>query len=231
MRPTTSMNSGGGARPVSRADIAPAEHCLRGAARRGTSTIEMVIVLPVVMLVLGLTFFFGRAWANRLHVLAADRYAAWKQVQTNVFTDSATLNSMFCNSKASPLNSDLPAEQSESTDDLISAAGGGRAGALAQQSITQYPEGRKGSVSAAFPDGVKLWQTIGLTGPISNSHCRDGVPWRHDEADCLPALKSQFLAPLDAALAAIPAPAPDPRDPNRTLSFGQVLQALYVAKW
>ncbi len=55
---------------------------MRASRRHGTAVIESIFCVPLIAIILGLTFFFGWAMRNQQRVIISDRYAVWRLVMT-----------------------------------------------------------------------------------------------------------------------------------------------------
>ncbi|MFW6066153.1 MAG: TadE family protein, partial [Planctomycetota bacterium] len=64
-------------------------------AATGVALAETVMVIPLLALVLGLTFFFGWVMTNQQRVRQASRYAAWRRVVRDSGISTRTLNRTF----------------------------------------------------------------------------------------------------------------------------------------
>jgi hypothetical protein len=181
--------------------------------------------IPFIALIVGLTFFFGRALTNKQHVTGASRYAAWHDVmrRPSVVT-AAELDDMFFAGRARGEDIVNTPGTTRTLQDLVSEAGthGQAAYQLADRCAFDYfPHGRAANVSAEFASTVGLWQR--LSGAIHARCARDGVPWRRDDrVYCEPALRDEFLPQLDQTLQNVAPPA----EP-----LAETLRRLYLQRW
>jgi len=197
------------------------------------------MVIPVMALIIGLTFFFGWSMDNQQHVKISDRYATWRELLNRADwardpnyanrepeVTSGTLNDLFFSQRASQVTIDRNNGPSETLRGLVDyvGTGSGRAEAFAQTMVMDlWPRGLSTEVGADVPATVSLWQQLGLTGPIKAQHGRDGLQWRLREAHSpWDPLRDQFLLPLDSVLTTIPVPGD---------LWGRTMRGLYASGW
>ena len=196
--------------------------------RHGTAIIESVFCVPLIAVVLGLTFFFGWAMRNQQRVIISDRYAVWRRVVAGDAVGGGRLDRDFFGGQASSVAVDYnppdqPHKGDETLEDYVSMAGqrGAAVEALAQSLVLErFPRSHSAEVSAWFPPKVGLWSRF--TGAIQRQYVREGVEWRNQEAALEPEVRDQFFVPLDSALLGIPAPGD---------SLGQAFRNLYLHRW
>ncbi|MCD4699168.1 MAG: pilus assembly protein [Phycisphaerae bacterium] len=194
--------------------------------RRGTAIAEFVLAVPLLAIVLGLTFFFGWVMMHKHQVLVANRYSAWQRVDTGVWPGEDRLNSIAFNNRASDVVLSSEAPVGETADELISHAGNisPRAEVLAEELITeQYPTGLRAHVSADFNPRQALWQNV-MDGmyDIHHRHGREGVTWRRGEVSCWSVLRNQYYSELDDSLERVSSPAD---------GMAQMIRGLYLTGW
>lgn len=198
----------------------------RSAHRRGVVMVEFAFCLPMLLLVIALVFFFGKAMAQKLHVVEANRCDTWRHVEPSISPPTVVeLNRVFFGDKATLDRQAFEGEPADVIENFVTLAGGvsQQAMALAQRTVQDsYDHGRLCSLSAEVPNTVPLWRQLHLEGPIKSSCVRDGVPWRRRQASCLDALCSQFFSEMDGEFKSMPGPA---------LQFSQVLRDLYLRDW
>ncbi len=186
--------------------------------------VEFVLVLPLLAVILGLTFFFGWATMHKHQVVVADRYAAWRRIETGSWPAEAELNDIAFMGKAADVN--LAGSQDglkETAQDLQGAAGRQheRAGDLAEELVVQrFPAGQEAHVSARFDPQQALWAKF--TGYIHHAHGREGVSWRRDHVNCWDVLRDQFYPEFDEELGRLPPPAS---------GMAGTIRHLYLANW
>jgi hypothetical protein len=176
--------------------------------RRGTAIVEFAVSLPLLALVLTVTFFFGWAVMNQNHVWIADRYACWRQVRNGSVPTDGFLNQKFFGGVAQNVATGRNAGSTRTEQDLVSAVSAENqpAGSLAQELVlNQFPKGLDVTIQATFPTSVRFWQQF--TGAIHSQHARAGVEWRWRQAACGNAVADQLLQTLDGMLTAMPVPA------------------------
>lgn len=201
--------------------------------RHGTAMMEAVLCVPLIALVLGLTFFFGWGMRNQQHVIISDRYAAWRLVLAKDAVGGGWLDQKFFGERAGSVTVDFGGGPKDTLKEYVLYAGhrGAPVEALARSLVLQrFPGGISAEVSAEFPPdafrGVwsmfpgELEQTGG--GEIKRRHVREGVEWRNKEAALERQVRDQFFVPLDTALLSIPAPGD---------GLGRAFQKLYIRRW
>jgi len=177
--------------------------------RRGTAMVETVMAIPLLAMILGLTWWVGWAMTNQQRVKASDRYTAWRaNYGGGVTTDS--LNTDFFQLKANPNTMDISYGVGANTTvtDYVNAAAQvsqGAAGLADSGPRQRYPQGRRVSVSAEFPTSIGLWNRY--QGSITSSHSRDGVEWRYHQASLIVPVIDQYLPTIEAAMMGVHAPA------------------------
>jgi hypothetical protein len=196
---------------------------LAGRRRQGTSVMEMVLVIPLLATIIFLVWFLGWSMTNQQHVRISDRYAAWRYVHGGGVTRES-LNDQFFGNKA--VNIDIgyqSVEPNPTPEELVEAAGNVSplAQSLADRSVGQrFPRGHRREVWAEFPSSVGLWQQF--AGQISSASGREGVEWRHGEAQLNVSVTDQFLPDLESALSGVPAPGTD---------MATMIRQLYLGGW
>jgi len=153
-----------------------------GRSRRGAALIEFVMIIPMLAMIIGLTFFFGWTMANRLHVRESSRYAAWRHVRTKSAVGSGRLNEAFYDHRGTNIGITRGLGTEETIDDLITAAGtmGSEHATFADSVIWGCGhQGRTVRVRAKFPSEVGLYRRF--QGRLASYHARDGRQWRRED--------------------------------------------------
>lgn len=194
--------------------------------RRGTAIAEFVLAVPLLAMVVALTFFFGWVMMNKHQVLVASRYSAWQRVDTGAWPSEGRLNYIVFNNRASDVVLSSEAPVGETADELISQAGdmSPRTEVLAEELITErYPPGRRAHVSADFNPRQAFWQSV-MKGMYDLHHLygREGVTWRRAEVSCWAVLRNQYYSELDDSLGRVSAPAD---------GMAQMIRGLYLGEW
>lgn len=165
------------------------------------------MVIPLLALVLGLTFFFGWVMTNQQHVRQAARYTAWRRVVRNSGVGADELNRRFFADSAEQV--DISGGRSgeptllDYSDALSSFSS--PAGDLAEATaVESFPRGRWARVSAEFPTDVGLWRRF--SGAMRARHSREGVEWRRGQASVEKAIRELHLGGLEDSLDGIPSP-------------------------
>ncbi|HET6429043.1 MAG TPA: TadE family protein [Phycisphaerae bacterium] len=193
---------------------------------RGTALIEFILVIPVLGAILALTFFFGWALLHKHQMVVADRYAAWRRIETGTWPTTVEINEGCLGNRGynvslngSRAGMATPQDLADETADVHD-----NAGRLADELIVQrFPSGRRAHVTAEFPARKALWEAVMADRPTFHArHSREGLTWRCDEAVCWSTLRDQFYDDLDNGLTAVP----DPGD-----GMAQMIRSLYLAHW
>jgi hypothetical protein len=195
----------------------------QGARRGGTAIVEFAACIPLLALVVVVTFFFGWAMVNQQHVWAVDRYACWRQVRTAAVPSDDELNQAFFAGRARGFTTarDEGSDQVEQDFAGDVAAGSAAAGDLARGLVVdRFPKGLGVHAQGEFPTDVTAWQRY--TGAIQSRHARSGVEWRWRQASCEAVVADQMLPSLEGALATMRSPAGN---------MGDFLRSLYRNGW
>lgn len=121
--------------------------------RRGTAMVEFVLVLPLLLTVLAATFFFGWAMMHKHQVSVADRYAAWRRVETGGWPSEDRINEVCFADRAKDVDLVSEAAVRQTARDLVDVAGqqGAPVELLAEELVVErYPGGKRARVSATF---------------------------------------------------------------------------------
>ena len=189
--------------------------------RRGTALVEFAVVIPLMALIISLTFFVGWARTNQQHVWAATRYAAWQPLRTGQSVQTDDLNVWFFSDRADDVTLRGDHGPDQTREELVAAAGdmSERAYLLAEATVLdQWPRSYRARVGAAFPTHLALWQRF--QGAIGGSCHREGIEWRRGQVSYLEVVRDQFLYELDEAVSGIS----DPLLQND-------LRRLYLQRW
>ena len=196
----------------------------RRRGRRGTSMVEFVLCIPLLALVIMVSFFFGWAMSNQQHVKVSGRYAVWRQARGMGVAEPEYINHKFFEDKAGFVAVDSLPGTDQTLQDMVASAGNVSAEAqiFADHLVLgRFPRSMAGVVAAEFPSDFAFWNRF--QGTIEHRHAREGVEWRRGQADCEEVVRDDFMAELDAALRDLEAsPAGD---------FSQVLRRLYTERW
>ncbi len=197
---------------------------MAGLHRRGTAAIEFVCSVPLLAVIIALTFFFGHVRVNQQHVQVAARYSAWVGWYSDYPPGSdEALNSIFMDNRSTDTNLTMEGRSLGTTDDYVEfvSEDSQPAGELATDLIDNYfVSGRRGTVDAVFPSPVNLWEFY--EGDIHARSSREGLEWTRDDAFCEYAVAEQLLTLLDSTLRSIPAPG------DRVAVF---VRGLYLWQW
>jgi hypothetical protein len=188
--------------------------------------VEFTLVAPLLAVILVLTFFFGWAMMHKHQVVVADRYAAWRRIETGSWPGTDTINQACLGDKAYDVHLGGSAASRQTPRDLVDevAAASLRGDELAQTLLVdRFPPGRRAHVSARFPAYYTMWEAVQGSRPAFHGrHSREGVTWRCDQARCWRTLRDQFYDDLDENLQAVP----DPGD-----GMARMIRGLYLAHW
>ena len=195
----------------------------RATRRGGTAIVEFAVCIPLLALVVVVTFFFGWAMVNQQHVWTADRYAAWRQVRTGSVPSDDSLNQDFFAGRARNVLTARDDGTSRPEQDFVDDVAGdsGPAGDLARGLVLdRFPKGLGVHDQAEFPTDVAVWERY--TGAIQSRSSRIGVEWRWRQARCETVVADQLLPTLDGTLQTLPNPA---------TGMGAFLRSLYRNNW
>lgn len=172
--------------------------------RRGTVMIETVLVLPLIVTVLALIFYFGWAMPHLQRAAMVDRYAAWRQVThapgpAATADSTAQLNTTFFAGKAASLQLlqqvgfPTAARQAWLAE---AAALDPNVGRLARSAAQAWPAGREVSVQLEYNATTPLGRF--LQGTIRHHHVRLGNEWKY--------VNRMHLSPTDEKWHPMPRP-------------------------
>lgn len=186
--------------------------------------IEFVMIIPMMAMIIGLTFFFGWTMANRLHVRQSSRYASWRHARTGQAVGSGSLNDGFFEHRATNVGITRGLGTEDTINDLIAAAGtyGDVHETFADSVIWNCGhQGRTVGVLAKFPSDVGLYRRF--QGRLGSYHSRDGKQWRRED-DLTPEqdVRDIFLSDLDEALEVLE---------NGGSRMAKVMRVTYLYKW
>lgn len=185
---------------------------------RGTALAESVMVIPLLAIVLGLTFFFGWVMLNQQKLRQSARYTTWRRVVRGSGISTRTLNRTFFGDDAESVGISGSRVGEPTLLDYADALGAfsAQAGELAEATaVDEFPRGYSARVSAEFPTDVGLWRRF--TGGIRARHSREGVEWRRGQASVEEAIRELHLSGLEDALDGIPSPGDTLAERLRTL--------------
>ena len=187
--------------------------------RRGAVMLETVMILPFLAVIIGLTFFFGRALRDQQRVQVAARHMAWRNLAAEPDYGKGYNEKMY-QGHANPCDHGGGGGLDPVRTDYIQKAdaASARAGKLADQAVDSWPDGVSDNASAGFPTEVGMWKWF--KGDTHHSHSRAGVEWRRGQVSYLETIRDQFLMNLHHAVLNLP---------DMTLQAN--LQALYLQRW
>ncbi len=174
-----------GGRPLPSATSAPSaplrDACVAFAS--GTAMAETVLVLPFVLVVLALLFFFGMSFSRVERGAVMDRYEAWRHVARApgpaAGGDDAVLNSLAYGGNAATLDitrtRDFPPDATELWHEAAANANAD-AGPLVQGMLDQLPTGVRVTQHVKHASTVPLYQK--LMGTVHHQHTRLDGDWR-----------------------------------------------------
>jgi hypothetical protein len=197
--------------------------------RRGAALVEFALAIPILALVIALTFFCGYALTNKQHVTSACRYVVWSGAYGQPAPSDEEMNEMFLASKGRRIGIDQGGWPAATPDDLVDWAAGDYppAGALMDQCIgDRSAHGLWAELTAEFPSSVGAWQS--LIGPRTGLHFRDGGHWTRGELSYLEPIREQFLADLDQAVMNIQQ---DQDSDSPMVNLAGALRGLYSQNW
>ncbi len=179
--------------------------------------IEMVLVLPVVLLLMALTFFFGWAMDNQQRVITSARYASWKAVYQRHGVSGERLDEAFYQGRDATPGADYSGGPDGTRADYVDEAyrASAEAGDVVDHLVGRLPRGSVARVRASFATSHGVWSRFG--GAIRRAHGRDGVAWRRSQVSLVPTMREGCVRPLDDALDGVEAPGDDLAEQVRRL--------------
>ena len=162
---------------------------------RGTVMTETVLVLPMLMLILSLIFYFGRVVVRTQHASVMARYETWRDVAdapgpqpTTDAENHPQLNSAFFADQAQSLQRHINdrAFPTDTLDEVIGLAQSHSADAqLAAESILyrppsdtpRLPHGHREGFTTQYDTNIPLWRRI--DGPFQRRHVLMNNDWRY----------------------------------------------------
>jgi len=150
---------------------------------------EMVLVTPLLLVILALTFYFGRLVIRNQHAQVMARYETWRQVTDAPGpTGHGQLNSAFFASNAESVGDHIndnqfteePYELFVTAARLESAAAGDFASAYVYEPDGDTPRlshGRREGFTVTYTTDVPLLED--MEGPIRRHHARIGHEWHY----------------------------------------------------
>ena len=190
---------------------------------------EFALAIPMLALIIALTFFCGYALTNKQHITAASRYAVWSGAYGQAAPSDDQLNAMFLASKGDQIVTSQSGWASATLEELVTWVGcdDQSAGDFLDQCIGDgAAHSRSGEVAAEFPSSIGAWQSF--IGPRRSAHFRDGGQWTRGELSYLEPVREQFLSDLDSAVLDI---RQDQEDDSPMVSLTEALRDLYSQRW
>jgi len=190
--------------------------------------VEMIMVIPLLATIIGVTYFFGWSWLNQQQVRVIDRYAAWRGVYGSTAATQENLNSQFFDGRAT-INSgssiviDSTSAGLQTPLDFVDKVGtvNQTAGSLANELVNQpWPRGLSVNVSAEFPSSIGLWNKF--QGAITSRSGREGVEWRYGQAGQAGVISERYFEDVNSAMDSV-------QDPGTTMA--QMIKRLYQQGW
>lgn len=192
---------------------------------RGTAMTEMILVLPVLMLVLALVFYFGRAMVRVQRAVVMDRYETWRRVADapgplafDGDDQNRQLNTAFFAGNASSIHGSVSDHLSREPSEALyeaSAKYSSDTSLLVEQSHDSFVNGMTVRFNTHHQETIPLWAALNRS--INHSHTRIQNDWRfvngwdHQGPDAkpagngpsmLPEVRDVFLLGLDDSLQA-----------------------------
>lgn len=167
----------------------------RTSRTRGTVMTETLLVLPMLMLILSLIFYFGRLAVRVQHASVMARYEAWRDVAnapgprpTSDLHNHPQLNSAFFGDRAQSIQWTYNGRSfaTEALEQTVSLAGELSADAhlLADailfrppDATPRLPHGHREGFRVEYHTEVPLWQS--LDGPFRRQHIVMNGDWRY----------------------------------------------------
>lgn len=190
--------------------------------RRGAVLIEFILLVPLIGLIIGLTFFFGYAMRNQQRVKVAARYHVWRHLERHHNDEPIPeYGEVFYYNLTYGGTHGWGHGPTESLEDLVEATEDYHEDAsdLAEDLVMDhFPRGRAGGASAEFPTRINMWQRF--RGAMHGRHVRDGLTWRRGHTPYLEPIRDLFLQELDDEIMAIDHP-----------QLRENIRAMYLKQW
>ena len=177
-----------------------------GRCRRGTALVEAVLALPLLAVILGLTWWVGWAMTNQQRVKAASHYAAWRGAYSGA-PSSASLERVEFAGKGEVRNYTRSAGAAGTVNNLVDAAGlvsSGAAMVADQGPRLRFPRGSSIWLSGEFPTSVGLWNRY--QGDIRGRAAREGVSWRYAQTNLRDAMVDIYFPHMESCMIGVPPP-------------------------
>lgn len=190
------------------------------ARRRGTAMMEFLLVLPVLAFILALLLFLGWSQMRQQHVVAAARYALWRQMEGGA-ADAATVNQRLLGGAAKNVNLTGGTFPADAIRLWIDAAAQNQVGPLADTLfLHRWPSGEQVRLNVLYDPPTNVGRQFGNDFTIR--FARDGPSWSRTQARPWAVLMEQYYQDLDDQLAVSPAEAQP---------MASVFRSLYGASW
>jgi hypothetical protein len=181
---------------------------------------EFLLVLPVLAFILGLMLFLGWSLMRQQHVVAAGRYALWRQFDGGAM-DGATVNRRLLGGAATSVDLSGDVFPADAIKRWVDAAAKDQVGTLADTLFLHtWPSGEQNRLEVIYRPPTWLGHSFGNNFTVR--FARDGPPWAHGQAQPWSVLKKQYYQDLDDQLAGVPAEAQ---------SMASVFQSFYATPW
>jgi hypothetical protein len=181
---------------------------------------EFLLVLPVLAFILGLLLFLGWSLMRQQHVVAAGRYALWRQMEGGA-ADAATVNQRLLGGAAKNVTLDGNTFGGDALALWIDAAVQNQAGTLADTLfLHRWPAGRQIRLEVLYDPPTSIGKKFGNDFAIRVA--RDGSSWPRADARPWGVLTEQYYQDLDDQLAA---------SPPEAQPMASVFRNLYGAGW
>ncbi|MFP4105977.1 MAG: hypothetical protein ACLFVU_07790 [Phycisphaerae bacterium] len=171
--------------------------------------IEFIMCLPFIALILSLTYFFGYAMQHQQQVKVSSRYASWKRVRTGLGPNAAEINQRNCADAARDVDVVARRTPIDTALDLATNCGTHSPDAriVADDLFLRWAQrGWEARVTGEWDHDVDLWEDVGLSGPITKGHLREGVEWRRVQVDMRRTVIDLYLQDIDTALRTVNPP-------------------------
>jgi hypothetical protein len=173
--------------------------------QRGTAMTEFVLALPVLAFILGLLLFLGWSLMRQQHVVAAGRYALWRQMEGGA-CDAATVNQRLLGNAARSVDMTGGTFPGDAMKLWVAAGAQNQVGTLADTlfiHVPHWPSGEQIRLDVHYSPPTWLGRKFGNDFTIR--YARDGVPWARGEAQPWSVLTEQYYQDLDDQLSGVPA--------------------------
>ena len=183
---------------------------------------EFLLALPVLAFILALLLFLGWSLMRQQHVVAAARYAVWREMESGVNTiDAPTVNTRLLGGAAQPVDMSGGSYPAEAIFLWQDTAAQEQVGPLALAFFDHnWPTGHQLRLDVHYQPPTNVGRQFGNDFAVRVA--RDGPPWIREQVQPWPVLTRQYYQDLDDQLSGVPLEAQP---------VAEVFRDLYRSDW